>query len=97
MPVIYQSNMKQIHLYDFYRRIESEKKYSNYNWKEITIRYGKYDSKYYEVQYCFDETEPEFKLLLAPINKYEQSEFEDLFGFGSHCQNFDNTKIIGIK
>lgn len=37
--------------------------------------------------YCF----------LKPIDKYECIEFEELFGFGTHCKNFDKNKIIAIE
>lgn len=37
--------------------------------------------------YCF----------LKPIHKYESVEFEELFGFRAHCENFDENRIIAIE
>lgn len=37
--------------------------------------------------YCF----------LKPIDKYECVEFEELFGFKAHCENFDSNRIIAVE
>lgn len=40
---------------------------------------------------------PEIAVYIKPLVKYENYEFEQLFGFSSHCKDYDPNKIVAIK
>jgi len=58
---------------------------------EITVSGHRYD-----IQINFGGPR-ETPILIKPIKKYENYEFEQIFGFSGHCQNWDSEKIVSIR
>ena len=70
--------------------------YLDYDWEEAFIQmYDMGKPKIYKIYMAF-----EFDIdltIIRPSQKYEDKSFEDLFGFKSHCSDYDETKIISIR
>ena len=49
--------------------------------------------KYYNIYYVNHDNE----VYLRPFKEYHCKNFEDTFGFGSHCDGFTENKIIRIR
>ena len=73
----------------------NEKK-EDYKWTEGFLRIsdlGKY--KTYNVY--ISDNHKDYPLILRPRERYECRIFEDVFGFNSHCRDYDENRIISIR
>lgn len=52
-------------------------------------------TKTYECQFA-DSSKPEEPLLVQPLRRYDDCNFERLFGFGCHCDGFSTERTIAI-
>ena len=66
-----------------------------FNWKEGIIDYpSSCMKKCYLVLYSIDHKN--YNIILKPKKKYEEYEFERLFGFKGKCSDYNENKIIAI-
>lgn len=82
--------MNYIHLP---KRVRDCKIPSNANWTLIDIEQKIFSSNYYQMYIYVDNTNTVF---LKPYKPYSSKEFEDLFGFGIMCQNYDENKVVQV-
>lgn len=50
----------------------------------------------FKAEFSFDTTDPN-AVLCRPVRPYENSAFERFFGFGGHCHDFTNQRVILVK
>lgn len=62
---------------------------NDYKWEEKLLYL--YDMSYVNVLYTLDNNS---KILLRPNEKKNNFYFEELFGFGYECENYDTNKVI---
>ena len=60
-------------------------------WNKVDIPVGNYKS--YEVYACKVDSE----VYIKPSRIYYNVEFEELFGFGMLCHNYDKNKVVWVK
>lgn len=76
--------------------LEFKKGYIEASWECPAVK-----NEVFEVLLCMNyDISKKGNILCAfvkPIKPYECSEFETLFGFGPHCENYDENKIIAIE
>ena len=66
-----------------------------YNWEEGFIKLSDLGIlKSYKV---YISAHKFYSIIIKPRERYECRVFEDLFDFESHCEDYSETKIIGIK
>ena len=63
------------------------------NWTLIDIEQKIFSSNTYKMYIYVDNTNTVF---LKPYTPYMSKEFEDLFGFGIMCQDYDENKVVQV-
>lgn len=60
-------------------------------WEECDLKIGPF--KWCPVYYCQSESQ----IYIKPIKRVFNKNFEDIFGFGFYCQNYDDKKVVWLK
>ena len=60
-------------------------------WKECDLKIGTF--KWCSVYYYQSDTQ----IYIKPINREFDRNFENIFGFGFNCRNYDDKKVVWLK
>ena len=74
-------------------RVRDCKISSDANWTLIDIEQKIFSSNTYKMYVYVDNTNTVF---LKPYTPYSSKEFEELFGFGIMCQDYDENKVVQV-
>jgi len=62
-----------------------------FKWEKCDLKIGTF--KWCPVYYCQIESQ----IYIKPVNPEFDKNFEDIFGFGFSCQNYDAKKVVWLK
>ncbi len=69
---------------------------SGVEWEHAVLTlYDFFDNKQYEIEYC-NHPNILHSLIIRPIRPYDCGKFEQVFGFGQHCEDFTKDKFVVI-
>ena len=60
-------------------------------WEECDLKIGTF--KWCPVYYCQIESQ----IYIKPFNREFDRNFENIFGFGFNCHNYDDKKVVWLK
>ena len=85
-------------LIHFFRNLKNRKSPKEYKWEKVYISFQDmhfwHRTKIYEV--FLTEDNPRYKYVIKPAKRIKSLEFEQIFGFGPDCINYNEKRMIGL-